>query len=120
MSRLFIILGSLNCLLAVALGAFGAHGLKNILSLQALLLYNWGMFVCSPKSFNNLIILLATFSIEYCMQGLAASTVSSRAISNCHLKPHSYTILSLNHKPYSAKTTLSRSNAFFKHAAARI
>lgn len=36
MSRLFIILGSLNCLLAVALGAFGAHGLKNSLSLQAL------------------------------------------------------------------------------------
>ena len=36
MSRLFIILGSLNCLLAVALGAFGAHGLKNILNPQAL------------------------------------------------------------------------------------
>lgn len=40
MSRLFIVLGSLNCLLAVALGAFGAHGLKNILSVQALQTWN--------------------------------------------------------------------------------
>ncbi len=43
MSRLFIILGSLNCLLAVALGAFGAHGLKNVLSIQAL--QTWGTAV---------------------------------------------------------------------------
>ena len=36
MSRLFLMLGALNCFLAVALGAFGAHGLKAVLSEQAL------------------------------------------------------------------------------------
>lgn len=30
--KLFLILGSINCFLAIALGAFGAHGLKNRLS----------------------------------------------------------------------------------------
>lgn len=40
MSKLFLILGSINCFLAVALGAFGAHGLKSIISPQAL--QTWG------------------------------------------------------------------------------
>ncbi|MCW9015166.1 MAG: DUF423 domain-containing protein [Gammaproteobacteria bacterium] len=36
MSRQFIILGAINCFLAVALGAFGAHGLQKIISAEAL------------------------------------------------------------------------------------
>ena len=40
MSRLFILLGSINCFLAVALGAFGAHGLKTLLTAQALQTWN--------------------------------------------------------------------------------
>lgn len=36
MSRSFIILASINCFLAVALGAFAAHGLKNILTDSAM------------------------------------------------------------------------------------
>ena len=43
MSRHFIIIGSINCFLAVALGAFGAHGLKTILSAQALQTYQTGV-----------------------------------------------------------------------------
>ena len=34
--RMFVILGSLNMLLAVALGAFGAHGLKSRVSAEML------------------------------------------------------------------------------------
>ena len=34
--KLFVVLGSLNALLAVALGAFGAHGLKNKISADML------------------------------------------------------------------------------------
>ena len=36
MSRALIILGSINCFLAVALGAFGAHGLQKILEARAI------------------------------------------------------------------------------------
>ena len=34
--RMFVILGSINMLLAVALGAFGAHGLKSRVSVEML------------------------------------------------------------------------------------
>jgi len=43
MSRHFIIIGCINCFLAVALGAFGAHGLKTVLSTQALQTYQTGV-----------------------------------------------------------------------------
>ena len=43
MTKLFIIIGSINCLLAVALGAFGAHGLKSIITPQALQTYTTGV-----------------------------------------------------------------------------
>ncbi|MDH5474033.1 MAG: DUF423 domain-containing protein [Gammaproteobacteria bacterium] len=43
MSKQFIIIGSINCLLAVALGAFGAHGLKAMISPQALQTYTTGV-----------------------------------------------------------------------------
>jgi uncharacterized membrane protein YgdD (TMEM256/DUF423 family) len=36
MSRTFIILACINCFIAVALGAFGAHGLKSLLSADAM------------------------------------------------------------------------------------
>ena len=39
MSRTFIILSCINAFIAVALGAFGAHGLKSILSIDALQTY---------------------------------------------------------------------------------
>jgi uncharacterized membrane protein YgdD (TMEM256/DUF423 family) len=40
MLKTFLILGSLNALLAVLLGAFGAHGLKQQLSPQMLTIYH--------------------------------------------------------------------------------
>lgn len=43
MLRKFVALGSLNALLAVALGAFGAHGLKDRLSEDMLDVYQTGV-----------------------------------------------------------------------------
>lgn len=43
MSKLFLIIGSINCFLAVAIGAFGAHGLKSSLSPQMLQTFNTGV-----------------------------------------------------------------------------
>jgi uncharacterized membrane protein YgdD (TMEM256/DUF423 family) len=43
MSRTFIILACINCFLAVGLGAFGAHGLKSVLSTDALQAYKTGV-----------------------------------------------------------------------------
>ncbi|MEK7991888.1 MAG: DUF423 domain-containing protein [Thiotrichaceae bacterium] len=42
-SQTFIILGSFNAFLAVALGAFGAHGLKPILSESLMAVYQTGV-----------------------------------------------------------------------------
>ncbi len=39
MSKLFLVLGSINGFLAVALGAFGAHGLKARISTELLAVY---------------------------------------------------------------------------------
>ncbi len=41
--KTFIILGSLNALLAVALGAFGAHGLKTKISPEMLAIWQTGV-----------------------------------------------------------------------------
>ncbi len=41
--KIFLILGSINAFLAVALGAFGAHGLKSVLSPDKLAVYNTGV-----------------------------------------------------------------------------
>lgn len=43
MFKVFVVLGSIGALLSVALGAFGAHGLKNILSPQMLANYQTGV-----------------------------------------------------------------------------
>ena len=42
-AKLFLILGSAGALLAVALGAFGAHGLKKMLSTELLEIYQTGV-----------------------------------------------------------------------------
>lgn len=43
MAKVFIFLGSINAFLAVALGAFGAHTLKNKLSEEMLTVYQTGV-----------------------------------------------------------------------------
>ncbi len=43
MSRTFLFLGSINAFLAVALGAFGAHGLKGRLDADMLAVYHTGV-----------------------------------------------------------------------------
>lgn len=43
MLKLFVVLGSINAFLAVALGAFGAHGLKNKLTADMLSIYETGV-----------------------------------------------------------------------------
>lgn len=41
--KLFVLLGSLNAFLAVALGAFGAHGLKSKVSADMLMVWQTGV-----------------------------------------------------------------------------
>lgn len=43
MARIFVMLGSINMLLAVALGAFGAHGLKGKITDEYLTIYQTGV-----------------------------------------------------------------------------
>ena len=43
MFKLFVIIGSLNMLVSVGLGAFGAHGLKSKLSADMLAVYQTGV-----------------------------------------------------------------------------
>ncbi|EIJ41837.1 uncharacterized small membrane protein [Beggiatoa alba B18LD] len=43
MGKIFVILGSLNAFLAVSLGAFGAHGLKPVLSAEMFAVYQTGV-----------------------------------------------------------------------------
>jgi len=43
MSRWFIVLGALNALLAVGLGAFGAHGLKQRIPAELMTVYQTGI-----------------------------------------------------------------------------
>ena len=43
MSKLFIIIGAINAMLVVILGAFGAHGLKAKLSFEMMAVYQTGV-----------------------------------------------------------------------------
>src|SRR6476661_7425456 len=43
MSKIFLTLGAVNAFLCVGLGAFGAHGLKQRLSVEMLAVYQTGM-----------------------------------------------------------------------------
>ncbi|WP_295625463.1 DUF423 domain-containing protein [uncultured Nitrosomonas sp.] len=56
MSKTFLILGSLNTLLCIALGAFGAHGLKRILSADMLSVYHTGVQYHFYHAFGIIVI----------------------------------------------------------------
>lgn len=43
MPKTFLLLGAVNTFLCIALGAFGAHGLKNILSSEMLAIFHTGV-----------------------------------------------------------------------------
>ena len=43
MPKTFLLLGAINTFLCIALGAFGAHGLKNILSSEMLAIFHTGV-----------------------------------------------------------------------------
>lgn len=43
MPRIFLLLGAINAFLCVAIGAFGAHGLKQMLSAKMLTVYQTGV-----------------------------------------------------------------------------
>ena len=43
MPRIFLMLGAINAFLCVAIGAFGAHGLKQMLSAKMLIVYQTGV-----------------------------------------------------------------------------
>ena len=56
MSRTFLILGILNALLCIALGAFGAHGLKRMLSADMLSVYHTGVQYHFYHAFGIIVI----------------------------------------------------------------
>jgi len=56
MPKTFLILGSLNTLLCIALGAFGAHGLKQILSTDMLTVYHTGVQYHFYHAFGMIVI----------------------------------------------------------------
>jgi uncharacterized membrane protein YgdD (TMEM256/DUF423 family) len=56
MPKTFLILGAMNAFLCIALGAFGAHGLKKILSTDMLAVYQTGIQYHFYHAFGLLII----------------------------------------------------------------
>lgn len=56
MPKTFLILGTLNTVLCIALGAFGAHGLKQILSADMLSVYHTGVQYHFYHAFGIIII----------------------------------------------------------------
>jgi uncharacterized membrane protein YgdD (TMEM256/DUF423 family) len=56
MPKTFLILGALNTLLCIALGAFGAHGLKRVLSPEMLTVYHTGVQYHFYHAFGIIII----------------------------------------------------------------
>jgi len=56
MSRTFLIIGILNALLCIALGAFGAHGLKRMLSADMLSVYHTGVQYHFYHAFGIIVI----------------------------------------------------------------
>ncbi len=56
MSKTFLILGTLNTLLCIALGAFGAHGLKRMLSADMLSVYHTGVQYHFYHAFGIIVI----------------------------------------------------------------
>ncbi|SNX61009.1 Uncharacterized membrane protein YgdD, TMEM256/DUF423 family [Nitrosomonas ureae] len=56
MSRTFLIIGILNAFLCIALGAFGAHGLKRMLSADMLSVYHTGVQYHFYHAFGIIVI----------------------------------------------------------------
>lgn len=56
MSKTFLMIGTLNAFVCIALGAFGAHGLKQILSSDMLTVYHTGVQYHFYHAFGLLII----------------------------------------------------------------
>ena len=57
--KIFVLLGSLNAFLSVALGAFGAHALKNKLSAAELAVYQTGVQYHMAHALGLILIALA-------------------------------------------------------------
>ncbi len=64
MLKLFVILGSLNALLSVALGAFGAHGLKDKLTVKMLETYQTGVHYHMIHSLGLIFIAILADKLE--------------------------------------------------------
>lgn len=56
MPKTFLILGALNAFLCIALGAFGAHGMKRVLSADMLTVYHTGVQYHFYHAFGIIII----------------------------------------------------------------
>ena len=56
MPKTFLILGTLNTVLCIALGAFGAHGLKRVLSADMLSVYHTGVQYHFYHAFGIIVI----------------------------------------------------------------
>jgi uncharacterized membrane protein YgdD (TMEM256/DUF423 family) len=63
MTRLFVVLGSLNAFLAVALGAFGAHGLKAQLNPDLVVIYHTGVQYHIFHALGLILIGILAFSL---------------------------------------------------------
>ncbi|RKD21036.1 hypothetical protein BEP19_15255 [Ammoniphilus oxalaticus] len=63
MNKIFVLIGSLNMLISVALGAFGAHGLKEKLSADLLEIYQTGVQYHMIHAVG--ILLIAIFSEKF-------------------------------------------------------
>ncbi|WP_047150718.1 DUF423 domain-containing protein [Aneurinibacillus tyrosinisolvens] len=64
MGRLFIFLGSINLFLSVALGAFGAHGLRGRITEGMLAVYQTGVYYHMVHGLGLLIIGLLAERVE--------------------------------------------------------
>lgn len=56
MAKNFLILGALNTFLCIALGAFGAHGLKRLLSADMIAIYHTGVQYHFYHAFGIIVI----------------------------------------------------------------
>jgi len=68
MFKLFVIIGSLNMLASVGLGAFGAHGLKSKLSADMLAVYQTGVQYHMIHGLG--ILLVAALSLKFSASSL--------------------------------------------------
>ena len=67
-AKLFLILGSINAMLAVVLGAFGAHGLKKILTPELLTTFATGVQYHFYHAIGLIVVGLVAFHLPASMQ----------------------------------------------------